>query len=120
MIAYVVMNLMMASSPLAIVGCGFQANQAASVVSAHALAMFAPSFITGKLIQKYGENGIISIGMTLFLLAVIIAYKGINIWNRYASLIFIGIGWNFGFIGSTTLLTSSHYPSAKREGSRNK
>ena len=79
MIAYVVMNLMMLSSPLAIVGCGFQANQAASVVSAHALAIFAPSFITGKLIQKYGENGIISTGMTLFLLAVIIAYKGINI-----------------------------------------
>ena len=110
MIAYGVMNLVTTSSPLAIVGCRFGANQAASVVSAHALAMFAPSFITRKLIEKYGEKSIISIGMTLFLLAVIIAYQGINIWNFYVSLIFIGIGWNFGFIGSTTLLTKSHYP----------
>ena len=51
--------------------------------------------------------------MTLFLLAVIIAYQGINIWNFYVSLILIGIGWNFGFIGSTTLLTKSHYPSER-------
>ena len=113
MIAYGVMNLIMTSSPLAIVGCGFGANQAASVVSAHALAMFAPSFITAKLIEKYGEKSIISSGMTLSLLAVIIAYQGINIWNFYAALVFIGIGWNFGFIGSTSLLTKSHYPSER-------
>ena len=79
MIAYGVMNLIMTSSPIAIVGCGFGANLAASVVSAHALAMFAPSFITGKLIEKYGEKSIISSGMTLFLLAVFVAYQGINI-----------------------------------------
>ena len=91
MISYGVMNLIMTSSPLAIVGCGFGANQAASVVSAHALAMFAPSFIPGKLIEKYDEESIIFSGMTLFLLAVIIAYQGINIWNFYVSLIFIGI-----------------------------
>ncbi len=113
MIAYGVMNLIMTSSPLAIVGCGFGTNQAASVVSAHALAMFAPSFITGKLIEKYGEKSIIASGMTLFLLAIIVAYHGINIWNFYVSLILIGIGWNFGFIGSTTLLTKSHHPSER-------
>ena len=113
MIAYGVMNLIMTSSPIAIVGCGFGTNQAASVVSAHALAMFAPSFITGKLIEKYGEKSIISTGMTLFLLAVFIAFQGINIWNFYVSLILIGIGWNFGFIGSTSLLTKNHYPSER-------
>ncbi len=113
MIAYGVMNLIMTASPIAITGCGFGANQAANVVSAHALAMFAPSFITGKLIEKYGEKTIISSGMTLFLLAVFVAYQDINIWNFYSSLILIGIGWNFGFIGSTTLLTKSHYPSER-------
>ena len=113
MIAYGVMNLIMTSSPIAIVGCGFGANQAASVVSAHALAMFAPSFITGKLIEKYGEKSIISSGMTLLLLAVFVAYQGVNIWNFYVSLILIGIGWNFSFIGSTSLLTKSHYPSER-------
>ena len=113
MIAYGVMNLIMTSSPIAIVGCGFQTNQAASVVSAHALAMFAPSFFTGKLIEKYGEKSIISTGMTLFLLAVFVAYQGINIWNFYVSLILIGVGWNFGFIGSTTLLTKNHSQSER-------
>ncbi len=113
MIAYGVMNLIMTSSPIAIVGCGFGPNQAANVVSAHALAMFAPSFITGKFIEKYGEKSIISTGMILFLLAVLIAKQGIDIWNFYISLILVGIGWNFGFIGSTSLLTKNHCPSEK-------
>ena len=113
MIAYGVMNLIMTSSPIAIVGCGFGTNQAANVVSAHALAMFAPSFITGKLIEKYGEKSIVSTGMILFLLAVLIAYQGVDILNFYISLILIGIGWNFGFIGSTSLLTKNHYPSER-------
>ncbi len=113
MIAYGVMNLIMTSSPIAIVGCGFGTNQAANVVSAHALAMFAPSFVTGKLVEKYGEKSIISTGMILFLLAVLIAYQGVDISNFYISLILIGIGWNFSFIGSTSLLTKNHYPSEK-------
>ena len=113
MIAYGVMNLIMTSSPIAIVGCGFGTNQAANVVSAHALAMFAPSFVTGKLIEKYGEKSIISTGMILFLLAVLIAYQGVDISNFYISLILIGIGWNFSFIGSTSLLTKNHYPSER-------
>ena len=113
MIAYGVMNLIMTSSPIAIVGCGFGNNQAANVVSAHALAMFAPSFVTGKLIEKYGEKSIISTGMILFLLAVLIAYQGVDISNFYISLILIGIGWNFSFIGSTSLLTKNHYPSER-------
>ena len=113
MIAYGVMNLIMTSSPIAIVGCGFGNNQAANVVSAHALAMFAPSFITGKLIEKYGEKSIISTGILLFLLAVLIAYSGVDISNFYISLILIGVGWNFSFIGSTSLLTKNHYPSER-------
>ena len=113
MIAYGVMNLIMNSSPIAIVGCGFGNNQAANVVSAHALAMFAPSFITGKLVEKCGEKSIISTGMLLFLLAVLIAYQGVDISNFYISLILLGIGWNFSFIGSTSLLTKNHNPSER-------
>ena len=113
MIAYGVMNLIMTSSPIAIVGCGFGTNQAANVVSAHALAMFAPSFVTGTLIEKYGEKLIISSGMILFLLAVLLAYQGVDISNFYISLILIGVGWNFSFIGSTSLLTKNHYPSER-------
>ena len=84
MIAYSVMNLIMTSSPIAIVGCGFQTNQAASVVSAHALAMFAPSFVTGKLIEKYGEKSIISTGMILFLLASIASLYTLKILAQFS------------------------------------
>ncbi len=113
MISYGVMNLIMTSSPIAIVGCGFNTNQAANVVSAHALAMYAPSFFTGKLIEKYGEKLMVAFGMILFLFAILIAFQGINMWNFYFALIFIGIGWNFGFIGSTSLLTKNHFPSER-------
>ncbi len=113
MIAYGVMNLVMTSSPIAIVGCGFGTNQAANVVSAHALAMFAPSFVTGKLIERFGEKSIMSTGMILFLFAVLIAFQGVDISDFYISLILIGIGWNFGFIGSTSLLTKNHNPSER-------
>ena len=113
MIAYGVMKLIMTSSPKAIVGYGFGTNQADDVVSAYALAMFAPFFITGKLIEKYGEKSIIFTGMIFFLLAVLIAYQDVDISNFYISLILISIGWNFGFIGSTSLLTKNHYPFEK-------
>ena len=120
MIAYGVMNLIMTSSPIAIVGCGFGTNQAANVVSAHALAMFAPSFITGKLIEKYGEKSIVSTGMILFLLAVLIAYQGVDISNFYISLILIGIGWNFGFHRVNKPANKKPLPIRKGKGSRSK
>ena len=75
--------------------------------------MFAPSFATGKLIEKYGGKSIISTGMLLFLLAVLIAYNGVDILNFYISLILIGIGWNFSFIGSTSVLTKNHFTSER-------
>ena len=108
MVSYAMMNLVMTSTPLAVVGCGYSPSDAANVVSAHVIAMFLPSFFTGHLISRYGEELIVCVGLFLLAFAGIVALSGVQLENFYIALIFIGLGWNFGFIGATTLLTNSH------------
>ena len=107
MVSYAMMNLVMTSTPLAVVGCGYSPSDAANVVSAHVIAMFLPSFFTGHLISRYGEELIVCIGLFLLAFAGIVALSGVQLENFFLALIFIGLGWNFGFIGATTLLTNS-------------
>ena len=108
MVSYAMMNLVMTSTPLAVVGCGYSPSDAANVVSAHVIAMFLPSFFTGHLITRYGEELIVGIGLFFLALAAIVALSGVNLENFFLALVFIGLGWNFGFIGATTMLTNSH------------
>ena len=108
MVSYAMMNLVMTSTPLAVVGCGYSPSDAANVVSAHVIAMFFPSFFTGHLITRYGEELIVGIGLFFLALAGIVALSGVNLENFFLALVFIGLGWNFGFIGATTMLTNSH------------
>ena len=116
LVAYSLMNLVMTSTPLAVVGCGYALDNANDIVSAHVLAMFAPSFFTGHLIARFGVKPIMSIGLVLLSLAGVAALLGVNfaeagqpsLTSFFAALILLGLGWNFGFIGATTLLTSSH------------
>ena len=108
MVSYAMMNLVMTSTPLAVVGCGYSPSDAANVVSAHVIAMFLPSFFTGHLITRYGEELIVGIGLFFLDLAGIVALSGVNLENFFLALVFIGLGWNFGFIGATTMLTNSH------------
>ncbi|MDC3068007.1 MFS transporter [Paracoccaceae bacterium] len=118
MIAYGLMNLIMTASPIAIVGCGFQAADAANIVSAHALAMFLPSFFTGKLIDRIGEIPIMALGMSLFSFSIFFAFQSISIVNFYITLILVGVGWNFGYIGATSLLAKCNlsYNKVKVQG----
>ncbi|GFE64261.1 MFS transporter [Litoreibacter roseus] len=108
MVAYALMNLVMTSTPLAVVGCGYTEVAAANVVSGHVLAMFAPSFFTGHLIARFGAKTIIAIGLAILAAAGIVALEGVQLGNFFLALILLGIGWNFGFIGATTLLAQSH------------
>jgi MFS family permease len=108
MVSYALMNLVMTSTPLAVVGCGFTQADASNVVMFHVLGMFAPSFFTGHLIVRFGVTRIISIGLIILTIAGIINLSGVTLPNFYFGLIFLGIGWNFGFIGATTLLASAH------------
>ncbi|MEM9844792.1 MAG: MFS transporter, partial [Pseudomonadota bacterium] len=108
MVSYALMNLVMTSTPLAVVGCGFTEGNAADVVTMHVLAMFAPSFFTGHLIARFGVERIIGAGLVILTLAGAVALHGVALENFFIALVLLGLGWNFGFIGATTMLAASH------------
>ncbi len=113
MIAYSLMNLVMTSTPLAVIGCGFTKDNANDIVSAHVVAMYLPAFFTGHLIVKFGVGRIMGLGLIILAGAGIVALNGFGLFNFFGALILLGIGWNFGFIGATNLLTSSHSPDER-------
>jgi MFS family permease len=112
-VSYALMNLVMTSSPLAVVGCGFDKGNAADVVTAHVLAMYAPSFFTGHLIARFGTERVIAAGLTILAGAGAVAMAGVQLENFFIALILLGLGWNFGFIGATTMLTAAQRPEER-------
>ncbi|WP_425050167.1 MFS transporter [Psychromarinibacter sp. S121] len=108
MVSYALMNLVMTSTPLAVVGCGFEQNDAADVVTGHVLAMFAPSFFTGHLIARFGVEKIVAAGLLILAAAGGVGLAGVDLGNFFVALVLLGIGWNFGFIGATTMLAGAH------------
>ena len=113
MVSYALMNLVMTSTPLAIVGCGFGTAAAANVVSGHVLAMFAPSFFTGTLIARFGAERVIAAGLVALAAAGAVGLAGVTIWHFSLALVLLGLGWNFGFIGATAMLAASHTPEER-------
>jgi MFS family permease len=113
MVSYALMNLVMTSTPLAVVGCGYDKGVAADIVSAHVLAMFAPSFFTGHLIARWGAEKIVATGLVILAGAGAVAIAGVELENFFIALILLGLGWNFGFIGATAMLASSHAPEER-------
>ncbi len=108
LVGYSLMNLIMTSTPLAVTGVGFHQNHAADVVMVHVLAMYVPSFFTGHLIVRYGVEKIVGIGLAILAGAGIVGLAGVHLMNFYVALALLGIGWNFAFIGATSLLASAH------------
>ncbi|WP_428542358.1 MFS transporter [Profundibacter sp.] len=113
MVSYALMNLIMTSTPLAVVGCGFQRNTAADIVSSHVLAMYIPSFFTGHLIARFGPVKIISIGLAILASAGLVALTGVELDKFFIALILLGVGWNFGYIGATSMLAASYEPEER-------
>lgn len=113
MVSYALMNLVMTSTPLAVVGCGFTPSNAADVVSGHVLAMFAPSFFTGHLIARFGAERVVAAGLLILAAAGVVGLAGVELTNFFVALIFLGLGWNFGFIGATAMLAESHSPEER-------
>ncbi len=110
MVSYALMNLVMTSTPLAVVGCGFDNGRAADVVTAHVLAMYIPSFFTGHLIARFGVEKILGAGIAILAAAGVVAIQGVDLENFFVALILLGVGWNFGFIGATSMLAGAHEP----------
>jgi MFS family permease len=113
MLGYAVMNLVMTATPLAMADYGFGFGETATVIQWHVLAMFAPSFFTGHLIDRFGPLRIIMTGALLQLFAVLINLQGQTIWSFTSALVLLGLGWNFLFVGGTMLLTRSHMGAEK-------
>ena len=110
MVSYAMMNLVMTSTPLAVVGCGFGVADASNVVSSHVLAMYAPSFFTGHLIARFGAERIMAAGLVILAGAGAVGLAGVELTNFFVALMLLGLGWNFGFIGATTMLAGAHAP----------
>lgn len=113
MLAFGTMSFIMSASPLAIVGCGFPHAAAHWVIFMHVLGMFVPSFFTGNLINRYGATNVMFAGVALMLAGVAAALAGLSEWHFRIALTANGVGWNFLFVGATTLVTTCYRPNER-------
>ncbi len=111
--SYSLMSFVMTGAPLAMVGCGLSVDDATLGIQWHIVAMFGPSFFTGNLIARFGKEKIIAVGLLILVSCALVAIAGIQLWNFWLSLILLGLGWNFGFIGATALFTETYRLSEK-------
>ena len=117
-VGYGVMNLLMTSTPIAMGACGHPYGDAAFVISSHVIAMFAPSFFTGTLIRRFGVLPVMFVGALLNVGAIGTAVSGLSVTHFWLALVLLGVGWNFLYVGATTLLTETYRPEerAKAQG----
>lgn len=111
--SYALMSFVMTGAPLAMVGCGFSPDVATLGISWHVMAMFAPSFFTGRLIHRFGVETIVALGLVLLLGCGVVALSGIALWQFWTALILLGLGWNFAFIGATAMVSETYRTSEK-------
>ena len=111
--SYALMSFVMTGAPLAMVGCGFSPDEATLGISWHVMAMFAPSFFTGRLISRFGKERIVTFGLVLLLGCAAVALSGIQLWQFWTSLVLLGLGWNFAFIGATAMVADCYSHSEK-------
>ncbi|MEW5710581.1 MAG: MFS transporter [Pseudomonadota bacterium] len=118
MVGYGVMNLLMTATPIAMTQHHHPYHDAAFVIEWHVIGMFAPSFVTGSLIKRFGVVPVILTGVALMFACVGVALAGVAVMNFWLALFLLGVGWNFMFVGGTTLLTETHTPAerAKTQG----
>jgi len=112
-LGYGVMNLLMAATPLAMQVCGFPFEDAALVLEWHVIGMFAPGFITGHLIKRFGVLTIMGVGVVLNAACIAVALSGVDLHQFLIALFLLGVGWNFLFTGSTTLSLQAYRPEEK-------
>jgi len=113
--AYSTMNLLMTSAPLAMVMCNHSVTDATLGLQWHVLGMYAPSFATGALISRFGLERITGAGLALIIVAAVIGIAGISLWHFWVALALLGVGWNFAFIGATTMVTHCHRPNERNK-----
>jgi MFS family permease len=113
--SYALMNLMMTSAPLAMFDCGHSVTDAALGIQWHVLAMYGPSFFTGSLILRFGVAPVTAVGLIILGLAAVVGLSGLTVGHFWLALILLGVGWNFSFIGATTMLTDCYRPNERNK-----
>lgn len=113
LVAYGLMSFVMTAAPLAMVGCGHSVGDAALGIQWHVLSMFAPSFFTGRLIARFGKEKVTAAGLLLTASAAVVGLSGLSVAHFWITLVLLGIGWNFGFIGATALVTDCYRPQER-------
>ncbi|PCH82384.1 MAG: MFS transporter [Hyphomicrobiales bacterium] len=112
-VTYSVMSFVMTATPLAMIACSHSQDEAAWAIQWHVLGMFAPSFFTGSLIARFGKETIMATGMVLLAACGVIALSGVDVLHFWIALVLLGVGWNFGFIGATSMVTECYRPEEK-------
>ena len=110
LVAFGTMNLIMTSTPVEMMLCGYGVAASATVIQAHAVAMYAPGFFTGRLISRHGTARIAVLGAALSALCVLVGLQGEAFWHFALALALLGLGWNFMFVSATTMLSAAHEP----------
>ena len=113
--SYSMMNMVMTSAPLAMVDCNHSVSEAALGIQWHILGMFVPSLFTGSLILRFGVERIVGLGLGLIMVSAIISISGISLWHFWIGLALLGVGWNFAFVGATTMVTQCHRPEERNK-----
>lgn len=112
-VTYMLMNFLMTAAPLAMSLCGLPQESSNLAIQWHVVAMYAPSFVTGALISRFGGSRVVALGLVLIALAAAVALTGIDEMHFWVSLIILGVGWNFGFLGASSLVLECHRPEEK-------
>src|SRR6202158_4681367 len=109
------MKRVMRSVPRAMQMCGLSVSDSNFGIQWHIVAMYGPSFFTGSLIARFGAPRIVAVGLTLEAVAATIGLSGITAWHFWATLIVLGVGWNFGFVGASALVLETHRPQERNK-----
>lgn len=112
-VAYALMSLAMTAAPIAMIACGHSVGEAALGIQWHVIGMFAPSFFTGTLIARFGVERVILTGFLILAACAAVALNGISVGHFWIALVLLGVGWNFGFLGATAMLTECYRPEER-------
>ncbi len=114
-VSYGLMNLVMTSAPLAMKLCGHALTDSNLAIQWHVMAMYGPSFFTGSLVTRYGATKVIMGGMGLLAAAAVVGLSGITVWHFWIGLVLLGVGWNFGFVGASAMVTETYRPEERNK-----
>ena len=112
-VSYFIMNWLMTSAPLAMRLCGLSQADANLGIQWHVLAMYGPSFVTGRIISRIGAPKVVVAGLVVSACAALVGLSGLSVWHFWASLVLLGLGWNFGFVGASTMVLDCYQPEER-------